>query len=223
MTETTLVIGNKTYSSWSLRGWLMAKRAGLVFSEHKLSMDTPEFARDIVDLSPSGRVPVLRHEGLVIWDSLAIGEYLAERCPDAGLWPEAAAERARARSISAEMHAGFESLRAALPFNCRASGRRVRVDAATQKDIDRIAAIWRDCLAAKSAAGPWLFGNFTIADAMYLPVALRFVTYGIELDDAAAGYVATCNADERVRGWRAEAQRESEVIPGEEVGVVAEP
>lgn len=198
----------------------MVSRSGLDFDEHKVFLDTPEFDEEITALSPSRRVPALRHDGLLIWDSLAIGEYLAEVCPSARLWPEDAKARARARSISAEMHAGFEALRAALPFNCRATGRRVRIDSATQADIDRVAAIWRECFDKNSEDGPWLFGHFTIADAMYAPVALRFVTYGIELDERASRFVATCDGDALVQAWRAAAQRESAVIAHEEVGRV---
>lgn len=213
----TLVIGNKTYSSWSMRGWLAARKTPLPFTERQLWLDTPGFADEIAPLSPSRRVPALHVDGEVIWDSLAIGEYLAERYPEAGLLPADPLARARLRSVCAEMHAGFGSLRATLPFNCRAQGRRVEFGAATSADIVRVCDIWRDCL-ARSGADGGLFGGFTLADAMYVPVALRFATYGIALDEPCARYVRWCQADDDVRAWCADAQHETQVIDAEEVG-----
>lgn len=213
----TIIIGNKAYSSWSLRGWLLAQRSGGRVTEHQLWLDTPEFPKQIKELSPSGLVPVLRHGDLSITDSLAIGEYLAELCPQARLWPENRKVRAFARSISCELHSGFAGIRQALPFNCRASGRQVALSTAVQKEIQRVLQIWSQCPMA-SGEGPWLFGHFTIADAMYAPFALRFRTYGIELPDYAQRYQQHCLADADIQRWISAAKRETAVIDHEEVG-----
>jgi glutathione S-transferase len=213
-----LVIGNKAYSSWSLRAWLALRATGAPFAERRISLYTPESRARLAELSPSGRVPVLLDGDLVVWDSLAICEYLAERFPGRGLWPQDARERAHARAISAEMHSGFAALRSALPMNVRATGRRVAYDADVQSDIRRICAIWRDCRARHEGAGPWLFGTFTIADAMYAPVATRFHTYGVDCDPVAQAYVATVLGSADVRAWIEDAQREKEVVAASEVG-----
>jgi len=217
-----LIIGNKNYSSWSLRAWLPLRHAEIEFEEIRVPLDTPEFAKRIGDLSPSRRVPALHDGGLVVWESLAIAEYLAEylaeRAPAGRLWPIAEAARATARAVSCEMHAGFDALRATLPMNCRARNRRVAVDPATAADIARIQTLWRDCRRRFGEAGPWLFGAWSIADAMYAPVASRFLTYGVELDEICADYVAAVHADPHLQAWVAAGTAESETIAGEEVG-----
>ncbi|MDH3589224.1 MAG: glutathione S-transferase family protein [Gammaproteobacteria bacterium] len=221
MSETKLIIGNVNYSSWSMRGWLAAKRTGMSFELVRIPLDTPEFEERIGDYSPTRRVPVLHHEGLIVWDTLAMCEYLAERFPDAGLWPNNQRLRTLARSVCAEMHSGFPALRNALPLNARARGRHVELDQETVGDIQRISAIWHDCReAAGSQAqhGPWLFGEFTAADCFYVPVALRFVTYAIGLVGFASKYVATVAADALVLEWCEMAAAETESIPREEVG-----
>lgn len=226
MTETTLVIGNTNYSSWSMRGWLAMKRTGIDFSLLRLPMDTPEFEKQIGQYSPSRRVPVLLHEDLVIWDTLAIVEYLAERFPAAALWPDSQRLRTLARSVCAEMHSGFAALRSALPLNVRARGRHVELNPATIADIQRISAIWQDCREAAGAQtrhGPWLFGEFSAADCFYIPVALRFVTYAIGLVGYASEYVSTVAADPLVLEWCAMGAAEPETIVAEEVGVSARP
>lgn len=188
MTAMTLVIGNKNYSSWSMRPWLTLAQTGAAFDEVVVPLDRPETAADIATHSPSGKVPVLHDGALAIWDSLAIIEYLAERFPRAGLWPAPADARAVARSVSAEMHAGFQALRTHMPMNIRARlpgrGRGDGVDA----DIARITAIWRDCRSRFGANGVFLFGAFSAADAMFAPVVTRFRTYGVDLDPASAAY-----------------------------------
>ncbi len=217
-----LVIGNYNYSSWSMRAWLAARRAGLEFATLRLPMDTPVFAERIVEHSPSRRVPVLEHEGLLIWDTLAICEYLAERFPDAGLWPAGQALRARARSVCAEMHSGFEALRASLPLNCRARGRTVDYDEETHRDVRRICEIWDDCRDAAgdlAQKGPWLFGSFSNADCFYIPVAMRFCTYRIGLVGYASQYVAAVVNDPLVGEWLDLARAETETIEREEVGL----
>ena len=172
---------------------------------------------------PSRRVPVLQHEGLTIWDTLAICEYLAERYPQSRLWPESQRLRAHARSVCAEMHSGFAKLRANLPMNCRARGRNVDYDEATHADIARICAIWDECREAaghETQHGPWLYGHFSAADCFYIPVALRFCTYRIGLVGYASPYVAAVVNDPLVGGsWLALAEAESETIAHDEVGL----
>lgn len=189
--ETVLVIGDKAWSSWSLRPWLAAKVAKVPFREAQVRLRQPDTAEQIARHSPSARVPVLRRGSLTIWDSFAICEYLAEIAPEASLWPDDANARAVARSVSAEMHSGFHALRKECPmdFHARIEGRAPSDQA--QTDISRITAIWRESRRDFGADGPFLFGAFTIADAMYAPVATRFRTYAIDLaqfgDDGAAG------------------------------------
>ena len=196
MAEATLTISSKNYSSWSLRGWLMAKLAGLAFEEIVLPADDPSTRAELLLLSPSFLVPCLTHDGVEIWDTLAIGEYLHELKPKAGLLPADRAARARCRSVSGEMHSGFASLRSALPMNLKAHHPGFKVWAGAQADIDRIATIWRDCLA--SYKGPYLFGKqLSIADAMYAPVVTRFLTYDVKLDPPCAGYC------QRIMTWPA--------------------
>ena len=218
MSELSIVIGNKNYSSWSLRGWLMVKATGREFSEIRLAMDTPQFHDEIGRYSPARRVPVIRHGELAVWDSLAIGEYLAEQFPRAGLWPTDAGQRARARCVSAEMHSGFFALRGELPMNCRARDRRVSPSEQASKDIARIQAMWRECRAEAGEGGPWLFGEFSIADCMYAPVALRFLTYGVPCGPVEHAYVETVLGHPPVMEWMEAAQEETEVIDREEVG-----
>jgi glutathione S-transferase len=186
MAETTLTISSKNYSSWSLRGWLLCKMAGLEFVEQRLSSDDPSTRAELLLLSPSFLVPCLTHDGTEIWDTLAIAEYLAEECPRANLFPADRKARARCRSISGEMHAGFSNLRSALPMNLKATYPGFRVWTGAQADIDRITTIWRAALAA--SGGPYLFGPCSVADAMYAPVATRFRTYDVALDPVAAAY-----------------------------------
>jgi glutathione S-transferase len=185
--EFELVIGNKAYSSWSLRPWLVLKHTGAPFSETRVPLYVHGYKEELLKHGPSGRVPILKHGELTVWDSLAICEYLAEVFSKAGLWPEHAAARATARAVSAEMHSGFMAIRGAMPFNCRAKGRRVPITVEIQKEIDRVLTLWRSCREAHGRGGPWLFGRFTIADAMFIPVALRFITYTVPLHQPCAG------------------------------------
>jgi len=207
MSDFTLVIGNKNYSSWSLRPWLPLKVAGVSFTEVKVLLDQPDTAAKIAVHSPSGRVPVLIHGGLRIWDSLAICEYVAESFPAARLWPVTADVRATARSVSAEMHSGFAALRRDLPMNIRERLPR-KWGADVQADIDRIVRIWQDCRAAAAAQGPFLFGAFSIADAMFAPVATRFRTYGVPVPPACAAYIEAIVSLPAFLEWEAEALAE---------------
>ena len=186
MADFTLVIGNKNYSSWSLRGWLMARIAGIEFDEIIVPLDLPDTQETIRKHSPSGRVPVLLHRGLAVWESLAIAEYLNDLMPEAGLWPSATAARAHARAISCEMHAGFLDLRNNMPMNIRSTYTGKGMTSGVRADIGRITSLWRDCRKRFAGASPkddgFLFGAFGAADAMYAPVATRFRTYGVPLD-----------------------------------------
>ena len=213
-----LVIGNKNYSSWSLRSWLLLKEAGIDFEEHRILMDTDEFAAEVARFSPAGFVPVLLIEDRAVWDTLAIAETVAEMYPDKGLWPGDPVARAHARSISAEMHSGFAALREAMPMNCRAMGRKVTLSDEVAADIDRIFAIWTDCHHRYGDDGNWLFGDFSIADAMFAPVVLRFRTYGINLSASASVYPARLLESEAMQDWLLESESETEVISREETG-----
>jgi glutathione S-transferase len=212
MTDLTLVIGNKNYSSWSLRPWLLLKQAGIPFREHRLAIRSDAWFAQINELSPSGRVPALHHGALRVWDSLAICEYLAERFPDQQLWPRDVATRAVARSVSAEMHAGFQALRQNMFMNIRRRWPTRGRTPETLADIERIAAIWNDCRARYGQDGPFLFGTFSIADAMYAPIPLRFQTYDVRIDGAAGAYARNLLALPAVQEWEAAAHAEPEQL-----------
>lgn len=212
MAEFTITLGNKTYSSWSLRGWLALKQTGATFAEEVIPLDLPDSKENILARSPSGRVPLLRHGDVVVWDSLAIGEYLAELFPEAGLWPAETAARAAARAVSAEMHAGFAALRGHMPMDLRGRYPGQGRGPGVAEDIARIAAIWRDCRSRFGQAGPFLFGGFGLADAAYAPVVSRFVTYAVELDPTAAAYRDAVMAWPAMAEWIAAARDEPWVI-----------
>jgi glutathione S-transferase len=212
MSGLTLTIGNRNYSSWSMRAWLPLRATGADFTEQMVLLGRDDTAAGISRHSPTGLVPVLRHGDLVIWDSLAIAEYAAELFPEAGLWPVDPRTRAVARSVTAEMHSGFTAVRGNMPMNIRASypgeGRGPGVDA----DIARITTIWESCRRDFGAGGDLLFGDFTIADAFYAPVVSRFKTYGVEVGGAAGAYMEALWADPAVREWVAEAEAEDWVV-----------
>ncbi|HUZ09907.1 MAG TPA: glutathione S-transferase [Acidimicrobiales bacterium] len=187
MSQATLTINSKNYGAWSLRSWLSCRMAGLDFVEVHQSADDPGVRAELLLLSPSFLVPKLEHDGVQIWDTLAIGEYLGELIPGAGLLPEEKVARARCRSICGEMHSGFAHLRSALPMNIKGRHEGFKIWSGAQVDIDRIVTIWRDCL--DDYGGPYLFGSkTTVADAMYAPVCTRFVTYDVGLDPRCAAY-----------------------------------
>ena len=202
----TLVIGDKQLSSWSLRPWILLRHLDLPFHEVSLKLDTPGFAPAVRQYSAAGRVPVLVDGDLHVWDSLAIIEYLHEKSGGRA-WPADAAQRAQARSISAEMHSGFSALREHWPMQATSRLDRA-MPPAGQKDIARIDALWQSCRARSGAAGPWLFGAYSAADAMYAPVVLRFHTYGATLSDVAAAYVRHVLADTALQEWIAGARAE---------------
>jgi len=214
----TLVIGNKNYSSWSLRPWLLLREAGIDFEEHRIVLDTPTTAAEIAAYGAAGKVPILKLDGMTVWDSLAICETVAERWPDRRLWPEDPADRAFARSVSAEMHSGFQHLRDCMPMNCRAMGRKVPIPDELARDIDRVMAIWSECHQRYGDQGGWLFGRFSVADAMYAPVVLRLRTYGINLAESAGFYPQRLLQSKAMQEWLAAAECEVEVIEADEKG-----
>lgn len=218
MPSTTLIIGNKNYSSWSLRPWLLLKQAGIPFTEIRIPLHTPDSKAEILKHSPAGKVPVLHDGDITLWESLAICEYLAEKLPHKNLWPAHPAARAHARVIASEMHAGFAALRQHMSMNCRKRLPGMGRTREVLKDIARVCAIWNDSRARFGDGGDFLFGRFSIADAMFAPVVLRFVTYAVDLDPVPAAYVQAITALPALQQWLAEAAAETEVIPQYEYG-----
>ncbi len=189
MPRATLTLSSKNYSSWSLRGWLLCRMAGLAFDEQPVDTADPSQRQELLLLSPSVLVPRLSHQGVEVWDTLAIAEYLHEVFPEAGLWPADRATRAHARAVAGEMHSGFYNLRSALPMNLRARHDKFKVFSGARPDIERIRTIWTECL--ERYGGPFLFGAPTAADAMYAPVCTRFRTYSVELSPLLSAYCET--------------------------------
>jgi glutathione S-transferase len=208
--KTTITLSSKNYSSWSLRGWLLARFSGLKFEEVMISPDDPDARAEILLLSPSILVPCLTHEGVKIWDTLAIAEYLNEAMPAAGLLPAERAARARCRSICGEMHSGFSTLRASLPMNLKAHFPGFKIWSRAQADIERIASLWRECLA--TYGGPFLFGKPSMADAMYAPVVTRFRTYDVKLDAICSAYCDHIMKLPAMQEWIRAAKEEAESI-----------
>jgi glutathione S-transferase len=209
--KATLTIASKNYGSWSLRGWLLCKMAGLEFTELVVASDDPSARAELLLLSPSFLVPCLTHDGVKIWDTLAIAEYLDETVPDTGLLPTHKAARAHCRSICGEMHSGFTNMRSALPMNLKAHHPGFKVWAGAQADIDRILSIWRECLA--STKGPFLFGKRPgMADAMFAPVVTRFLTYDVKLDSDCAAYCKEIMALPAMQEWVEGAKAEPDEV-----------
>ena len=208
-----LVIGNKNYSSWSLRAWLFLKESHLEFEEIRLALFTETWKTEIKRYTPASKVPVLLDGDLAIWDSLAIMEYVQETYPETVGWPRDRLARAHARSIVAEMHAGFMAIREELPQNLRMCQRRSRDDFSSTAwaEIERVESLWQGCF--QHYGGPWLCGDFSIADVLYVPVALRFVTYGINLTTEAQQFVTLVRELESVQAWVAAAVDEEETLP----------
>lgn len=216
MAKATLTISSKNYSSWSLRGWLMCRMAGIDFEERVMPADDPSTRAELLLLSPSFLVPALTYDGVKVWDTLAIGGFLNEIRPESGFYPADQKARAHCRSISGEMHSGFANLRAALPMNLKAHYPGFKIWAGAQADIDRVAALWRECF--ETYGGPYLFGpTLTMADAMYAPVCTRFATYGVALDPACAAYSARILAWPAMQEWIAAAKQEPDDIEELEV------
>ena len=207
MSTAVLTISSKNYGAWALRGWLMARLAGLEFTERVIPPDDPQMRAEILLLSASIRVPTLEHEGIRVWDTLAIGEYLNEIRPEVGLLPFDRAARAHCRSVCGEMHSGFGALRSSLPMNIRAHFPKFRIWSRAQSDIERIVAIWTECL--QKYGGPYLFGSTPgIADAMFAPVVTRFLTYNVSLDLLCDAYCQQIMALPPMQEWVAAARVE---------------
>ena len=207
-----LIIANKAYSSWSLRPWIALKAQNVPFRETVICLDQPDTSEKIKAFSPTGKVPALQHGDTVVWDSLAILEYLAETFPDKSWWPAAKKARALARSISAEMHSGFANLRTNMTMNVRKSLPGVGHGPLVDVDIARITAMWQEARAAHGKGGPYLFGAFSNADAMYAPVVTRFKTYGVKLDPVSQAYCDAVLAHPSMREWYISAAGEPWII-----------
>jgi glutathione S-transferase len=200
MATAELSLSSKNYSSWSLRGWLLCRLAGLKVDEKMVGLDDAENRAELLLLSPSVLVPRLKHEGASVWDTLAIAEYLHELYPQAGMFPDERIARAHCRSVSGEIHSGFSNLRSALPMNLKVRHEKFPIFSGAKPDIERIETIWSECITAYG--GPWLFGAApTVADAMFAPVAQRFLTYAVPVSQTAANYCATINSWPLMREW----------------------
>lgn len=206
-----LTLSSKNYSSWSLRGWLLCRLAGLEVQERMLGLDDPENRAELLLLSPSVLVPRLTHEGASVWDTLAIAEYLHELYPAAGMYPDERIKRAHCRSVSGEIHSGFANLRSALPMNLKVRHEKFPIFSGAKADIERIETIWAECL--DLYGGPWLFGATpTAADAMFAPVAQRFLTYAVPVSAKSAAYCATINSWPLMREWIEQARDEPDEV-----------
>ena len=214
MSDLQLVIGNKKYSSWSLRPWILLRHFNIEFDEIRIALNLQQTPQRVLEFSPTGKVPVLVHKRLTVWDSLAICEYVSEQLLDGRGWPQALKARYHARSIVCEMHSGFSTLRNEWPMNV-ALKRKMQRNSSLDKDIARVEHIWNECL---RAGGPWLFGEYSIADAMFAPVALRFFSYQPDLSEAAAAYVQTVLAHPGIKAWVADGKAETDIIKEDEVG-----
>ncbi len=213
-----LIIGNKNYSTWSLRAWLLLAANNISFEEIRVPLSVDGTHAALKKYSGAARVPVLQDKGVVIWDSLSICEYVSEQYLDGKGWPEDPIDRALARSSCAEMHSGFFELRAKMPMNCRARGRNVVITDELQEEITRIDNMWTELREQYSAKGKWLFGNFSIADCMYAPVVFRFQTYNVEVSEISRAYMNDLLAHSNIKSWLEQAKKEVETIDCEEVG-----
>ena len=213
-----LILGNKNYSSWSLRPWIAMRNAAILFVEEVIPLYEPGSAERMAAFSPTGKVPVLLDGDMVIWESLAILDHIAERFPNAQLWPADPKGRAHARAVAAEMHAGFVPLRRLCPMNMRRESRRLELTAEVEANVRRIEQIWTECRERFGAGGPFLFGAFGAADAMYAPVVSRFSSYAIEVDAVAKAYMAAVMTLPAYVEWRKAGLAEPWIMPGNEVG-----
>ncbi len=218
MSRLTLVTGNKNYSSWSLRPWIFLKYHQLDFEDRRVLLFTDETDAALVEYDSDFKVPVLIDGDLVVWDSLAILEHVSETFLENGGWPKDREARALARSISAEMHSSFANLRNELPMNCRKTFKDIPVSRAARREIERVKSLWRKCREHYGAGGKWLFGDYSIADAMYAPIVLRFTGYGIPLSGIEADYAENVLSDPGMMEWTSAAKRETEIIEADEIG-----
>lgn len=213
-----LLIGNKNYSSWSLRPWLLLKHFSIPFVEHRVALYVPGSREQLLRYSPTGKVPALKRDGTWIWESLAIVEAIAEWFPQYPIWPRAELVRAQARAAAAEMHAGFPALRAELPMNCRAEGRKLERTLAAEREVERVHELWSGLREAHAGSGPWLCGEFGAVDAMFAPVVLRFWNYDVPRARCVADYCETMLTHPAVCEWIGTGRAEPEVLEGCEVG-----
>ena len=214
-----LIIGNKNYSSWSLRAWLLLSVNNISFDEVRIALSTKNTRSEIAKHTNAGKVPVLHDNDLVVWDSLAICEYVSEQYLDGKGWPAEPKARALARSCCAEMHSGFFILRGEMPMNCRAKDRTVSISEDLRKEISRIDSIWSDLRSKYSNNGPWLFGQFSIADCMFAPVVFRFSTYNVAVSESSQRYLETLLTHPKVQLWLEQAKNEVETIDSDEIGI----
>ena len=217
MPDPTLIIGNKNYSSWSLRPWVFMKQNGIAFEEKRVALSTETTAEELAQYGSGFKVPVLQDGDLTVWDSLSILEYLSEKYLAGSGWPVDANARAMARSVSAEMHSSFQNVRNELPMNCRKKFSGIRLSTKAEAEIERIVSLWRTCRREFAAEGEWLFGEYSIADAMFAPVALRFEGYSIPLAGVESDYVARVLRQPCVAEWIAAGKLEKEVIDEDEI------
>ena len=214
-----LVIGNKNYSSWSLRAWLLLSAYDIPFEEVEIKLFTEHTRKELQEYTQAGKVPVLHDEDVIVWDSLAICEYVSEKYLGGQGWPSGPSERAQARSYSAEMHSGFFAIREKMPMNCRANNRQIDIDDKLEKEISRIDQIWSELREKNAAKGPWLFGEFSIVDCMFAPVVFRFFTYQVILSEAAEQYANTVLAQPKVQHWLEQSLESAELLEAFEVGL----
>lgn len=219
MSRPLLIIGNKNYSSWSLRPWVFMRHMGVEFEEKRVALFRTTTDTELAEYNSDFKVPVLKDGDLLVWDSLAILEYISEQYLAGNGWPQQAAARATARSVSSEMHSSFASVRNELPMNCRRQFHGVSLTAGAQREIDRIKRLWRMCREKYCAQGPWLFGDYSIADAMYAPIVMRFSGYNIELGHIERQYVQQVLQQAAIEEWVAAARLETEVIAEDEVEI----
>ncbi|MCW8853432.1 MAG: glutathione S-transferase family protein [Gammaproteobacteria bacterium] len=219
MSKLTLIIGNKNYSSWSLRPWVFLKQKQIAFDEKRVALFTQTTDKELAEYNSDSKVPVLKDGDLVIWDSLSILEYIAEKYPHVNGWPVEQDARAFARSVSCEMHSSFFSVRNELPMNCRKKFKNIQLSSDAEREIERIRNLWRQCRTQFGQQGKWLFGEYSIADAMFAPVALRFAGYGISLDGIEADYVTCVLNQACIINWIEAGKKEKEVIEEDEINV----
>jgi glutathione S-transferase len=217
MSELTLIIGNKNYSSWSLRPWVFMKQNMISFNEKRIPLFTETTEEALAPYGSDYKVPVLQDGSLIIWDSLSILEYLAEKYPDASGWPEEQQARAMARSVSAEMHSSYVNVRSELPMNCRRKLHNIRLSSNAEREIERIKSLWRTCRMEYGAGGEWLFGKYSIADAMFAPIALRFEGYSIPVNQLERAYVDSVLNQPCIQEWIQAGKAEKEIIEEDEI------
>ncbi|MES9990795.1 MAG: glutathione S-transferase family protein [Candidatus Thiodiazotropha sp.] len=219
MSKLTLIIGNKNYSSWSLRPWLFLRHHNIEFSEKRVPLFEETTERELAQYDSDFKVPVLKDGDLIVWDSLSILEYLSETCLAGSGWPEKPGARSIARSVSAEMHSSYINLRNELPMNCRRRFDSITLSKDAQREVERVKALWRRCRREFGGEGEWLFGDFSIADAMFAPVAVRFSGYNIELGDIEAAYTQSVLKHPGMIDWIEAGKQETEIIESEEINI----